>query len=98
FVCEAVFLAAFLLPSSAGRRTRQIAALTVAVLLVFLIWLGGTAIFAHMGSIADVSVNQMRIDITRDSLHMFAEHPLLGWGVGTFPIVYPAHRSFFYDD
>jgi O-antigen ligase len=97
FLLEAVLLAAFLLPASAGRRTRIIGALSAVVLLGFLAWLGGRAMLERAGSITDVAANQMRIDITRDSLRMFAERPVLGWGVGTFPVVYPTHRSFFTD-
>ena len=35
--------------------------------------------------------------ITRDAWHMFLEKPLLGFGAGTFPVVYPAFRSFYTD-
>ncbi|MBI2677663.1 MAG: O-antigen ligase family protein [Candidatus Koribacter versatilis] len=97
FALEAVFLAAFLLPASAGRRTRQIGALAAVVLLAFLLWLGGGPILERVGSIGDIAANQMRIDITGDSLRMFAQRPVLGWGVGTFPVVYPTQRSFFSD-
>jgi O-antigen ligase len=37
----------------------------------------------------------MRVDIDRDGLRMFLKRPILGWGVGTFPIVYPEFRSFY---
>jgi O-antigen ligase len=36
-----------------------------------------------------------RIAIVRDSLRMWRERPLHGWGLGTFPVVYPSFRSFF---
>ena len=36
-----------------------------------------------------------RIAIAKDCLTMAAKHPILGWGLGTFPVVYPAYRSFF---
>ena len=36
----------------------------------------------------------MRLGIDRDGLRMFAHRPLIGWGLGTFPIVYPEFRSF----
>ena len=35
-----------------------------------------------------------RLDIDRDALHMFARKPVLGWGLGVFPDVYPQFRSF----
>jgi len=36
-----------------------------------------------------------RIAIAKDSLRMLAERPILGWGLGTFPVVYPSFRSFY---
>lgn len=36
-----------------------------------------------------------RLAIARDSLKMIAARPVLGWGLGTFPVVYPAFRSFY---
>jgi len=36
----------------------------------------------------------MRMSINRDGLRMFQLKPLLGWGLGVFPDIYPAHRSF----
>lgn len=35
-----------------------------------------------------------RITITRDTLTMLRQRPLLGWGLGSFPTVYPQFRSF----
>lgn len=35
-----------------------------------------------------------RIAITRDTLTMLRQKPLLGWGLGSFPTVYPQFRSF----
>ena len=36
-----------------------------------------------------------RIHIVRDSLKMIRVRPLLGWGLGTFPVIYPSFRSFY---
>src|ERR1019366_4674018 len=38
-----------------------------------------------------------RITIVEDSFKMVRQRPLLGWGFGTFPIVYPSFRSFYTD-
>jgi len=35
-----------------------------------------------------------RLDIDRDALRMFAHKPILGWGLGTFPNVYPQFAAF----
>src|SRR5208283_6182821 len=37
----------------------------------------------------------MRLSIDRDALRMFRSKPVLGWGLGTFPVVYPEFRSFY---
>jgi O-antigen ligase len=36
-----------------------------------------------------------RLVIVKDSLKMIAVRPVLGWGLGTFPTVYPKFRSFY---
>ena len=36
-----------------------------------------------------------RLAIVKDSLRMVGARPLLGWGLGTFPVVYPSFRSFY---
>jgi O-antigen ligase len=37
----------------------------------------------------------IRLQITKDSVRMFAHRPVFGWGLGTFPTVYPSYRSFY---
>jgi O-antigen ligase len=36
-----------------------------------------------------------RLLIAKDSIKMIAARPFLGWGLGTFPVVYPSFRSFY---
>jgi O-antigen ligase len=36
-----------------------------------------------------------RLAIVKDSLKIVGERPILGWGLGTFPVVYPSFRSFY---
>ena len=36
-----------------------------------------------------------RLAIVKDGLKMIAARPLIGWGLGTFPVVYPSFRSFY---
>ena len=36
-----------------------------------------------------------RLAIVKDSLKMVASRPVLGWGLGTFPEIYPSFRSFY---
>ena len=39
----------------------------------------------------------IRLTIVEDSFRMIRQRPLLGWGFGTFPVVYPSFRSFYTD-
>src|ERR1017187_9286095 len=36
-----------------------------------------------------------RLAIVKDSLKMVAPRPVIGWGLGTFPEIYPSFRSFY---
>jgi O-antigen ligase len=38
-----------------------------------------------------------RITIMRDGMRMFVQHPVIGWGLNTFQVVYPSFRSFYTD-
>jgi O-antigen ligase len=35
------------------------------------------------------------MSINRDGLRMFLKRPVLGWGLGAFPVVYPQFRTFY---
>ena len=53
--------------------------------------------FMQLGTQADAAHNPNRITMLEDGLKMVRERPVLGWGFGTFPIVYPCFRSFYTD-
>jgi len=76
----------------------NIAAFAV-VLIGLLTWLGGKELTSRVSSIATETHTElsggMRVSIDRDALRMFRNKPLLGWGLGTFPVVYPQFRSFY---
>jgi O-antigen ligase len=69
------------------------------VLVSLLIWLGGKELTTRVTSIPTEARGEisggMRLNIDRDATKMFAHRPLLGWGLGTFPVVYPQFRSFY---
>jgi O-antigen ligase len=69
------------------------------VLFTILTWLGGKDLTARVTSISTEAHSEisggMRLSIDRDSLHMLRVKPVLGWGLGTFPVVYPQFRSFY---
>jgi O-antigen ligase len=71
----------------------------VALVIVFLVWMGGNELTQRLMSIHSETREEItggvRMTIDRDALHMFMKRPLLGWGLGTFPVVYPQFRSFY---
>ncbi len=84
------------------RKNTRIAVGVVAfavVLVGLLTWLGGKELTSRVSSISTEARTElsggMRLSIDRDSLRMFRNKPVLGWGLGTFPVVYPQYRSFY---
>ncbi len=73
--------------------------LFLALVIGFLVWLGGNELTQRLVSIHTEAHQEIsggvRVSIDRDGLRMLAKKPLLGWGLGTFPVVYPQFRSFY---
>lgn len=69
------------------------------VLVSLLVWLGGRELTTRMTSISRETKTEisggMRLSIDRDTFRMFRQKPVFGWGLGTFPTVYPQFRSFY---
>ena len=86
-------------------RTRNSVALLMAGFLLMALasiaWIGGNDVPARISTLADYKrpeVNaDFRLKIARDTLHMIAARPVIGWGLGTFADVYPEFRSFYTD-
>jgi O-antigen ligase len=91
FVLEvAVFAALTLVQRRNFRVALGMAALCVLV-LSFLVFLGKWQVLGRLGNLSP----DVRLSMTKDSLKMFFHRPVLGWGLGTFPTVYPSYRSFY---
>ena len=91
FVLEIVLFAALTLMQ---RRNPRVALGSVAVcvlVLAFLVFLGKGQVLGRLGDLSPGT----RLDMTKDSLRMFTHRPVWGWGLGTFPTVYPSYRSFY---
>jgi O-antigen ligase len=71
----------------------------LAMVIVFLVWMGGNELTQRLVSIHSEAREEIsggiRLSIDRDCLRMLLKKPFLGWGLGTFPIVYPEFRSFY---
>ncbi len=71
----------------------------LAMVIVLLVWMGGNELTRRLTSIHSEAREEIsggvRLAIDRDCLRMFVKRPFLGWGLGTFSIVYPEFRSFY---
>lgn len=100
FVAQMIVLGALMVRKrDAGWKQPLLLGAFLAVVIAFLVWLGGNELTRRLASIhseaqAEIS-GGVRLSIDRDSLHMLLKKPLLGWGLGTFPVVYPQFRSFY---
>jgi O-antigen ligase len=91
FVLEVVLFPVLTLRA---RRSPRVALGSVAVcvlILALLAFLGKGQVLGRLGDLEDGS----RLKMTKDCLTMFFDRPLWGWGLGTFPTVYPPYRSFY---
>ncbi len=87
------------LAGSKHRRSTWLVLAVIVVVGVLIFWVGGQALATRIGNLhpntdADISV---RWKMDRDALRMFTKRPFLGWGLATFPIVYPQFRTFYTD-
>ena len=97
-VAEFVLLAALLVKQRRSLRTAIRIGLFLAIVMGLLVWIGGDELSkraATMGPSHFELSSDFRSSINRDGLRMFLKRPVLGWGLGTFPIVYPRFRSFY---
>lgn len=86
----AVFAAFSLYQKRSARIALGTFALCISV-LGMLLFLGKGKILGRLGELGP----DMRFKITKDCLGIFAHRPVLGWGLGTFPTIYPTFRSFY---
>jgi len=93
FAAQMVLLAGFLITRGKNRRATLALGVFLVIALGLLAWLGGGELLDRVASIHNAVRTElsegMRLTIDRDALKMFAQKPLLGWGLGAFPEVYP---------
>jgi O-antigen ligase len=91
FVLQIILFAALTLVQRRNTRV-AIGLIALSVLILgFLFFIGKGQV---LGRLADLAPG-IRWNMTRDCLRMFTHRPLLGWGLGTFPTVYPSYRTFY---
>lgn len=96
---ELTILGVILFRQKRGVRIALGLAAFAVVLVSLLVWLGGKELTTRVGSISQEARGEisggMRLHIYKDGIRMFGHRPVLGWGLGTFPVVYPQFRSFY---
>jgi O-antigen ligase len=99
FGVQVAVLAVLLRPQRGDWKQPVALGVFLAVMIGFLIWIGGNELTRRLVSIQSEARQELtggvRLTIDRDCLRMLREKPFLGWGLGTFPVVYPQFRSFY---
>jgi O-antigen ligase len=97
-VTELVILAVFLVKQKRGLLTPVGIGLFLSIVVALLLWIGGGELGRRIAAVgfshSEIS-SDTRLNIDRDGLRMFLKKPVLGWGLGTFPVVYPQFRTFY---
>jgi O-antigen ligase len=101
FAVQMALLTALLIWQKKRGKAALVLSIFALVVIALLAWLGGSEVTERMASIHTEARQElsggMRLAIDRDCLKMFAHRPVLGWGLGVFPDIYPQFRSFYSD-
>ena len=99
FAVQIAILAVLASRKEKPSRTAVAAGIFLVVVVGLLVWLGGGELAKRMVSIHAEARTELaggtRVAIDRDALRMFRYRPILGWGLGGFPTVYPQFRTFY---
>jgi O-antigen ligase len=97
-VVELLILAVLLVKQKRGLRTAIGIGVFLVIVVALLTWVGGGELSKRIASVgpshSEIS-SDLRHYINRDGLKMFLKRPVMGWGLGTFPVVYPQFRTFY---
>ncbi len=96
---ELMVLAVVVVRQQKGMRLALVTGSFLAILIALSVWVGGAElgqrIFSVSASARSEISGDLRWNIDRDAFKMFLKRPISGWGLGTFPTVYPQFRSFY---
>jgi O-antigen ligase len=99
FLVELAFLGILALRTWRTSRGTTSLAVFLALAIGLLVWIGGGEVAKRIKTIQSDTRTELsggtRLSLNKDSLHMAAKRPILGWGLGNFPIAYPQFRSFY---
>jgi O-antigen ligase len=99
FGVQMALLASFLISRRKNWKAAFVFAAFLVLALALLAWLGGGELVDRLASINSGAKTEIsggtRLTIDRDALKIFAKKPLLGWGSGTFPEIYPQFSTLY---
>lgn len=99
FALQMAVLVAVLVRRKKGVRVAAVLGIFLVVMIGLATWAGGGELGNRLATIQTESRTElssgMRLQIVKDGRKMFSLRPLLGWGMGVFPTVYPEYRSFY---
>jgi O-antigen ligase len=97
FAAQMILLVAFVVKRRKNLKAAVALGTFLVVALGLLVWLGGGELVERVASIHSGARTELsggtRLTIDREALKMFAEKPVLGWGLGVFPEVFPQFSS-----
>jgi O-antigen ligase len=97
-IAEFIILGVLVVKQKRGLPTAIGIGVFVTIVAGLLIWVGGSELSRRIATVnssrAEIS-SDIRTGINRDGLRMFLKKPVLGWGLGAFPVVYPQFRTFY---
>jgi O-antigen ligase len=98
FAVQMALLAIFLIKRVKSWKATLALGAFLVIALGLLAWLGGGELAERMASIHSAARTELpgatRLKMDRDALKMFAQKPVLGWGLGVFGEIYPRFSSF----
>jgi O-antigen ligase len=98
FAAQMALLATFLIKRRKSWKATFALGSFLFVALGLLAWLGGGELTERMASIQSAAGTDLpgatRLKMDRDALKMFAQRPVVGWGLGVFGEIYPQFSSF----
>lgn len=96
FMTQLLFIGVLSLAQKKSKQLRWVFAGIFLATAIFLFWFGFNSVWDRFSPVhVNTELTEGRLAITKDTLQMGAMKPLLGWGLGTFPYVYPEYRSFY---
>ncbi|HWW16436.1 MAG TPA: O-antigen ligase family protein [Candidatus Dormibacteraeota bacterium] len=97
-LAELIILSALLVKQKRSLRTAIGVGVFLAIVVGLLTWVGGAELSKRIATVGPSHIEisgDVRAYINRDGFKMFLKKPVLGWGLGTFPVVYPQFRTFY---